>query len=572
MDETNEENKIAEEATEEHKKHQVIKEKKNTERNKEEANDSKDDEIDLSRIKSIVTNEKFILCFLFLFSLALRIMFKNAGLWHFDSYADAKTVEEMLQYGRFEYSYGYGAPGAMAVLFIVYFFHHLLTGAASAEFSYFLLTFITASLAVVLIYIITKKITKNKFISMAAALFFSATPIFLSETVYPKTHGPSVFFGLLAGYLLMVAGDKDTLKESWLYIVLSGLFFGLNIAIRPDGVLYIIPFGVLYLNPRIENRKLIIRKNRFTLSRLAIFVLPMAVILIGLFIPRVVELGGVSQFIELLNPKTETRGGWLGMISQNTMTSFGHVTTSITWLGWIAVLIGLFYFYAKKMWFELAVMIGWFLMFFLLFGNLAVVHARFLLPGLIPLAILMAAGCYIISKQHKTAGYVVVFILLGAMFYNIYPVISYRHEHSGTKEFSMYVAQKTPENAVVMANDLGFFIQYYGHRKIIIHPRTGDPDEIGSFIAQLFNYTDEGRQIYATGEGFAIDPGNLVQQALVHYFDIQQVGAANNEWYGDGTLKLAVYQELLFKLTPKPEFTGQKTRDIKISIKKQTNT
>ncbi|MBD3313086.1 hypothetical protein GF345_01455 [Candidatus Woesearchaeota archaeon] len=500
-------------------------------------------------LPSFMHDRRFIIACIIIFSILIRILYKNAGLWHFDSYADVKTVEDILTTGTMQYSYAYGAPGMVVTVFLFYYLHHLFTGVMTAEPAYFFVTFITAALGCALLYLIAERLTKNRFISVASALFFSVTPIFLSATTYPKTHALSIFYALLGGYLMMLASEK----ESWKLLAISGLFFGLNIAIRPDGVLYIIPFLLIYINPRIKNRKLMINRSRFSLINIAAFIVPMAGIWFLLFFPRIIEWGGLSAFFERLNPTTETRGGWMGVISDNTLPALKAMTFSVTWIGWAAIAGGLYYFQKKKRYFELGIMILWFSMFFFLFGNLAVMHARFLLPALIPLMILMAAGCSLVYKRNDLIGYLLVIVIIGSMIYAIHPVLSYRHEHSGTKDFAMFVAQNTPGNAVIMTNDIGFFIRYYGNRDIVFHPRTGDIKEINEFIIELMDYIKQGRPVYATGEGFGIDPGKLVQNAIVANFEIIPVGEQTTEWYGDSTLKLMLYKEQLFRLKPKTQ-------------------
>ena len=137
------------------------------------------------------------------------------------------------------------------------------------------------------------------------------------------------------------------------------------------------------------------------------------------------------------------------------------------------------------------------------------------------------------------------------MFAVVYPIISYRHDYSGTKEFANFVKENTEENAVIMSNDLGFFIQYYGNRTKITHPRSGNDQEIQQFIQELKDYNAKEISVYSTEEGFGIDPEGKVLTAIQENFDVLLVGEQENEWYGGSSLELKKYNEKLFKLVSK---------------------
>jgi 4-amino-4-deoxy-L-arabinose transferase-like glycosyltransferase len=490
--------------------------------------------------------ETKIILGLFLFSFLLRLIFKNAGLFHFDSYADARTVEQILETGKMQYSYAYGSPTTMITVFLFFMIDKFLFGAINPENAYFFVTFLTASLSVALLYIITKKLTKNNFISISSALIFSLTPTFLAVTTYPKTHAISIFFALLGGYLLILATEKHQMRN----IILSGLAFGASIGTRPFALLYIIPFGLLYINPKIKNKTLFIKKDRISLKKIIVFCAAVIIVPLLLFMPWFMEKG-IEDFLIHTNPQVETRGGWLGFFSENTIPSFNMILGSFTWIGIILAGIGSTYLWKKNRKLLLFVLLIWFGIYFFSIGNLARVHARFLIPAFIPLSILSALGIRMIHRKHKLIGIGILIILLGSMFSIAYPVINYRHDHSGTKDFAIFVQKNTEPNSIIMANDLGFFIKWYGNRTIIIHPRTGDNLEIQSFINELKNYTSHNIQLYATQEGFNIDPGNKVLEEIQKEYEIILIGENDNEWYGGSSLELKVYKEKLFKLTPK---------------------
>jgi 4-amino-4-deoxy-L-arabinose transferase-like glycosyltransferase len=486
--------------------------------------------------------EKYIILGIFLFAFLLRLIFKNAGLFHFDSYADVRTVEQIFETSKFQYSYAYGAPTVMAITFIFFMLDKLIFGALHAENAYFFITFLTAALSAVLLYLIAKKITKNKFIGIVSSLIFIVNPVFLAVTTYPKTHSISIFFALLGGLLLLKAADKNSNK----YLILSGLSFGLNIGARPFGALYIIPFLLLYLKPKIKNKILILKKEKITLKKILIFAISTAAPPLILFLPWFIEKG-VADFIRTINPRTELR---MDRGESNLWAVFMNIKNAHTWLGIALSFLGGFYLYIKKRKLLLVSLLVWFAAYFLILGTTIPensAYARFFIPAMIPVAILAATGCRMIYQKNKWVSIAIIIFLLGSMFAVAYPIISYRHEHSGTRDFALSIKEVTPQNAVIMANDLGFFIQYYGNRTRIVHPRSGDDQEIQKFMDELKGYTD----IYATGEGFNIDPGNKVATAIESEYNIELIGEYDVEWYGGSSLELKIYKEKLFKLTKK---------------------
>jgi 4-amino-4-deoxy-L-arabinose transferase-like glycosyltransferase len=493
-----------------------------------------------------LNRDKQIIIGLLLFSFLLRLLFKNAGLFHFDSYADVRTVEQILETGKMQYSYAYGSPTTMALVFLTFILDKFIFGATNPENAYFFVTFLTAALSTAILYMIVKKITKNNFISISSALIFTLTPTLMAVTTYPKTHAISIFFALLGGYLLISATEKNQIKN----IILAGLCFGAGIGTRPFAALYIIPFALLYLKPKIKNNSISIKKEKLSWKKIIIFCVSIAIVPILLFMPWIMEKG-IEDFLAKTNPEVETRGGWLGLFSENTWPSFNMILGSFTWFGMALAGLGSIYLWKKNQKILLFILLLWFALFFFSLGNLARVHARFLIPTFIPLSILTALGARMIHRKNKWAGIGAIVILLVIMFSIAYPVISYRHEHSGTRDFAIYVQENTEPDAIIMTNDLGFFVKWYGNREIVFHPRTGNELEIQEFIQSLDNYTNHGISIYSTAEGFGIDPEGKVQQAIQEKYSIDLIGESENEWYGGSSLELKTYNEKLFKLTKK---------------------
>ena len=290
-------------------------------------------------MKDFLKNEKIILISLFILAVLVRIIFKNAGLYHWDSLKDVMVIEEMLKTGDIQYSYAYGAPGMVAFVFIFYWIANLFTGTTSAEGAYFFVTFLTSGIAVVLTYLISKKITKDKLISIASALFLCFNAVFLSATTYPKTHSISLFFILSSLYLIFLFNKQ---KKSWI-IALSGLFFGLSVAVRILNVFMFLPLLFLYLNPKIKNSKLIIKRYKLKLKYLIYFVIPSVGIWFLLFSRKISQLGGIGSYLKSLFIEQGAAVRWQGLISPSLTTGLDHIYKSISIVGVILLAIGIFY-------------------------------------------------------------------------------------------------------------------------------------------------------------------------------------------------------------------------------------
>lgn len=501
-----------------------------------------------------------IFIFLFVFSLAIRIVFANAGIPHFDSIADAKNIPTLVSTGNltYLYSYGYGAPGIIVLLAITYFFDHLIRGAANAEFAYFFVTFITAALSTSVLYLVAKKITKNRFIGFASALFFCVTPIYLSVTTYPKTHAPGEFFALLAGYLLLRAADfgnepGKSGKEMG-YIILSGLLFSFAISIRIFSLFYLVPFVLLYAAPALKTGKsggISITFNRRILDwkNIIAFAFSLFIVAFVLFMPRFMDIG-FGGFINLLLGERHTITASMNpSFLERIISALLGLHFSVTWLGWIAILLGIFYFFRKNR-LALSALAAWFLLFFGFFSNINA-EPRFFTSALIVLMILMAAGCYIIYQNSRLIGIALVLLLVIIMFMKIYPIIEARHLYSGQKEFALWIGSVTEPNSMLVSNDEGFFYTFYTGRPFAGHYYSGTGQDITNFMAQMKNYSAHGIPTYIDDAGVGYDPDGSFRKALAENFDIYLIGSKANEGYGMNTLQFQKYDERLYKLVPK---------------------
>jgi 4-amino-4-deoxy-L-arabinose transferase-like glycosyltransferase len=497
-------------------------------------------------MKLKLNKEQLILIGLFLLVILIRILFKNGSVYHWDSLKDVLIIEDILKTGEFQYSYAYGAPGMIAFVFIFYWIHNLFTGTLSAEGAYFFATFLTAGLSVVLLYIITKKITKDTFISISSALIFSFNTIFLSVTTYPKTHSIALFFTLMSFYLIFLYYNR---KSSWI-LALSGIFFGLSVAVRILNVFMFLPILYIYLNPRKEKSTIKIKKSKLSIKNFLYFALPSFLTWYILFYKKIKELGGFSSYINSLFIEQGAAVGWQGFFSSSLKTSAAYLYTSMALIGTILLIVGVWYGFKKYKKTSILLAI-WFLPLFFYFANISLPQARFFIILLPALSIFIALGSKYIYDKNKLIGILAVLVVILSTFAIAYPIIKYRHDYSGPKEFALWVAENTEEGSIILANDAGWFIEYYGNQTILAPPRSGNDEDIEKFIQKLENYTEHNIQIYATQEGFSIDPGQKTMAAIDKKFNIEIIDKHQTEIYQYSELELRKYEEYLFKLTPK---------------------
>src|SRR3990167_10396414 len=134
-------------------------------------------------IESRKISEFEMILFLFIFSLSLRLIYSNPGLFEADSIGVASAVEETFKTGTLHGIFN-GRYGSVIINIITYIPYHLITGVESAEKSMIFTEILFASFSVVILFLFIVKIFNDKLISLVAALLFSISPIFLSVTTY----------------------------------------------------------------------------------------------------------------------------------------------------------------------------------------------------------------------------------------------------------------------------------------------------------------------------------------------------------------------------------------------------
>ena len=486
--------------------------------------------------------EKWIISGLFLFSLLLRLFFMNDGLFHYDSVDFAIQAERTVEELKIHYAHGMGFPGMAILNGLAYGTDALIRGTQSAELSITLLSIIFGAAAVVIFYLFTKELTQDRFIAFTAALLFSITPLFLSVTTFALSHGASVFFSLLAIYLFQKSEQKE---QRWRYrlIILSGLTLGFAVTIRITNVLYAALILLLYFNPKFEQRELILEKPKIKEIILTgvLFITPLILTFLLLYWPKIstAGLGFITATAESVK--------WLGIYSQMTLFLLNWLNSSVILLGWILMLGGLVYSLKAKRY--SIILLAWFVIFAIYFLNLSgTVSPRHLIPLLIPVYIYIATALEWVKSKNKLVAAVIIVILVLAMLIPVYPILEFRTQYCGPKEFAYYVQQNTEPDSVVIAVDEWIHLKYYANRTTLTHTQDGNDTKILEFLDRIDNYLDNNTPVYIVETGFSYDPGQKIQKSIVTNYNLTLIGSHLNEDYHKKAMFDGRFEERLFKI------------------------
>ena len=486
--------------------------------------------------------EKWIITGLFLFSLLLRLFFMNDGLFHYDSVDFAIQAEKTIEAIKIHYAHGMGFPGMAILNGLAYGIDTLIRGTQSAELSITLLSILFGAASIIILYLFTKELTQDRFIAFTSALLFSVTPLFLSVTTFALSHGASVFFSLLSIFLFQKAEQKEP-KWKYILVILSGLTLGFAVTIRITNVLYVVLIALLYFKPELKLKELILykRKIKETVLTAALFVTPLMLIFLLLYWPKI-STSGIS-FITATAESVQ----WLGIYSKMTPFLLGWLSSSVTLIGWVLMLGGILYSLKLKRY--SIILLVWFVIFAIYFLNLSgTVSPRHIIPLLIPIYIFIATALEWIKGKNKIIAASIIVILVLAMLIPMYPILEFRTQYCGPKEFAHYVQQNTEPNSVIIAMDEWIHLRYYANRTTLQHPRDGNDTKIKDFVSKIDSPLDNNTPVYIIETGFSYDPGQKVQQAILNRYNLTLIGSHLNEDYHKKAMFDGKFEERLFKI------------------------
>ena len=151
-------------------------------------------------------------------------------------------------------------------------------------------------------------------------------------------------------------------------------------------------------------------------------------------------------------------------------------------------------------------MFSGFILFSIYFLNLSgTVSPRHLLDLLIPVFIFISYAFDLSFNRSKVIGVLLLAIFSLYLFTPIFPILKFRHEYSGNKQFSLYVNRMTEDNSVIIAMDDAIFIRYYGNRTTLNHTSKGDRKGIEEFFNKVDDHLSKNIPLYIVETGFSYD-------------------------------------------------------------------
>jgi len=478
----------------------------------------------------------FIVILLFIFNLLIGFIFINEGIFHYDSVILTKAVENTFKTGMLQPSFR-GRYGAVIINCVLYSPFFLL--GHNADFTIRFSSILFHSLSIAILFLFINELFADRIQAFFGALLFSLTPFYFSPNTYGKEHGMSIFFFLLAFYLLCRG-----VKENKLFAVsISSFILAFSISIR-ESLLAAFPlYFLLYFSPMISRHpfKITIPKERFNPKFLLSLVLPFSAVLSIIFFSY---LG--SAFHKAIFINNAAAVNYLGLFSPMLKVAMRDLFISIPVPLFFIFIMGIIKMAYQDNSFWALFLLLWIMLIFY-FGNTSSYAPRYLDIVIIPVYIFAAYALSWIYSKYKIVSYAIVIYSALSMFIFMHPMLVFRHYYNGEKQFALYAKEKTEDNAIIIAMDDSPFIDYYGNRKAIGHP-VGDIRQLDDFINIIKGYLKDGRPVYLIESGLRYDPDGFLEIALKRNFSISIVGEKLSEDYHRPELKLQTYHQRLFKL------------------------
>lgn len=444
---------------------------------------------------------------IFLFAFVLRFYYMADGLWHTDSVIMAYAVEKTVESGRLHYMHGIGYPGQVVVASAIFILEKIFLGAQNSEHAITFASVLFGSLSVVAMYFLSKELSKSVFVGVAAASVLSVLPIHLAVSTYAKSHAPELFFLFSSFYFALVAGKKDSRKLK----VVAGLFLGTALSIRLTSLQLTPVFFLMFWRKRFPltlEQKGGLMKFKFTkpvsavAADLALLIAPAAAVLILMYYPMI-SSQGISPIVA-----ANQYNRFLGVYSQVFKLSVGWAMISITNMGLVLACAGLIILIRKDRYLGF-VLIVWAVASFVYYANVSTTEPRYVIPALSAMVYLMAVALdFIREKINPPVSVILMLAVMYFMFTAIQPIVTYRSDFTGAKEFALQVKGHTEPNAVILVMDESYHIQYYANRTPMTHPGAPSDADVTVFIGKIRTLINEGTPVYAMTTAFSYDSGD----------------------------------------------------------------
>ncbi len=487
-----------------------------------------------------------IVLFLFILNFSITFSLMNDSLFHHDSIVLATSTEQTYQKHTL-FNTANGRVGLVLINSIMYFPFWLQN--MNADFSTRLSGVLFHSLSIITLFLFINKLISNKVIGSFTALLFSFNPLFISPNTYGKEHGMAAFFLFLSFYMLLSAIEKDKLS----FLALASILFVFSIGVRESNLLLIPFFFFLYIKPKIFIKSIIFRKDVLSLKNVLYLIIPFVVLFaiwLRLFLYDLI-------MVNLFYPTTGSGGVFLGLLSSMLKKAVKDLMNTMPILLWIFILLGfLFLIYNnlknKNDLFTNIFFFFWTLLIFY-FGNTGGYKPRYLDLVLVPLCFFASYFLYLIYKKQRWASFILTIYFVLSMFFLIYPLLEFRHDYSGPKEFALWVQSVIEPNAYIMAIDDAPSLSYYAnitnYYNFPLDYKYNDL-KLKEWVLNLTKFLD-GKNVYVISSAFFYDRDKRILSLLRSNFNLSIAGTKLTEEYHDADVKFTKYNQTLYKITNK---------------------
>jgi hypothetical protein len=395
---------------------------------------------------------------------------------------------------------------------------------------------------------VVKEMFGSSLTALFSAVFLSVNPIFLSVTTYGKQYGIELFFVLFSFYLMLHFHQR----QSRLALFLSSMSMSFASMVRESAMLFVPFFFLLYLSPEIYFKqspffikKISVRSYIFQLKNLSTLLIPFVIIFGGNFYYSFYHV--LSKFYFKGGPAAPSFAGfkfpWLAVC-------INKLSFNLNPIGVIFALAGFFIIFKRdKNKFYFLFLVCWFLTFFVIADNI-LCKVRYLIVSLSPLFICVAYALKFIYRKSKFICITIFLALTLYSFLTIAPILSFRHNFCGPKDYALWLKTVVPENSIIIVIDDAPFVEYYSRLRPLKHP-INDIEATQKWAADIKKYIRDGIPVYITETGFSYDKDRIVKDALVENFNLQLVGEHPNEHYQWTEIEPAPYMSRLWKLNLK---------------------
>ena len=356
----------------------------------------------------------------------------NDGLFHPDVVHLAQSVEKTYATGILQPAHK-GRYGSVIVASIIYLPFFLL--GHNADFAVRFSGVLFHALSVVMLFYFVRILLKETLPAFFAALFLSFTPFYLSPNTYGKEHGMSLFFFLLSLYAL----SRGVQGKSYMLVALSSFLLAFSISIKESMIVGVPLFYLLFFSPAVtvSPLRVVISRDKINVTTACAVFVPflLTMVFLGIW-----YLGDEIHRALFIKDYSSTYFVGYAHFLKNQYALY-DLALSIPAVLFLVAGIGLIMMVKRRESFLALFLVCWSALG-LYFANTSTYTARFLDIPIIPLYVFAGYALHSIYKRFKWLAAAIVLYSVMHMTQVAMPLLMFRHEFNGPKQFALYVQKK----------------------------------------------------------------------------------------------------------------------------------